>query len=860
MIADGENPLVIWSIFYHFFLDDASLGILLAQCRKLVQSSNDMQTWRASKYGSFLRFCTEHSLAEIRRHWTLYLEMETMPSPEKALLRDNFTSGMNAVKSRPTSVYSAIYAAGPSSFEILDLARKHSQAFWSTGVTVGVSAQSKSYPHLNPTFVYSAAGTTFNVHYGTDPIVSFHLAPILASIKDTQTSSTIGIKDLVEGARQQFFSLCSSLKSRLALEPSASLTIRFFVGDALAFCHALHYCADANITETGIYTYAWSGTQIDFNVQDYTQTSTRKAPLTFNVIDTSNLTDHLGLINTLLLTVPLLQRHSSSTIYTDTLLNTDASDSGLSTKACADIPTLALFLGIAPLSYLSHFTSHSDKHGMMFSAITESQFPQSISWKFSFTTIPGATHDMQISSTVTRLACDPTPVAKFLFAVYYNMFAAENVMEMFKNFQKLRKPVHYTRSSFVTFLGFVKAKVSTDWDQTMNSFIGLVESNTSLLIGMNHYQDLICQLHLRNLLTMDTLRPTFIEERRSSRDRFHGWKDIPPVVCVVLKVPRRCIKILEDMDPDEILTPSMACHTMGPNFDNIHSSLQLFFGDMQGSVSVGEPAIKILEDRKGWKGSSDLIVTFYMPSWILLREPKGVSISLHFQSTPVIARSLRAKLDMFLTIFSTTLMDTEHLQFTRERPGNVGELNRLHTIAVVPESSSKNAREVRTTVGFHQSDVNASTLTMRHVITAPDAQKSLSNLASVTTRPVSDSVIQVTFDGYKHLFINPLAVRGSQSKTRIARKSSYIEVCGFIHPSIQSFFNVIIKLGGSSPQVGLRRFLRPVIESFPDLARGSKFQPSQHPLCQPRSTSSTKSVSEARETSMDVCASSLDVF
>ena len=782
MVADGESSLVIWSMFYHFFLDDNSLGLLLAQCRKLVQISNDMQTWSASKYGGYLRFCTDHSLAEIRRHWVLYLEMETMPAREKILMKNNFISGMRSVKSKPISVNSAVNAAGPLAAEIIELAPKHFREFWSTGVTVGISAQSNPCPHLNPTFVYSASGTKFNVHYGTDPVVSFHLFPIFASelIKDAQRPSTIGIKDLVEGAMQQFFSLCSSLKSRLSLKSSANLTIRFFVGDALSFCRALHYCGDGNLTETGIYTSAWVGSQIDFNVEDYSQndTGTRRAPLTFNVIDTSNLTDHLGLINILLLTVPLLQQSSASTIYTNTLLNTDTSDTGLVSKTYADIPTLSLFLGVVPLPNLSLFTTHSDKHSMLYA----SQFPQSISWKFPFTAIPGTPHDKHISNTVARLVCDTRKLADFLFSVYRNIFAAENMMELLKNPSLKSLSNHYTRNSFVALLAFVKAKVSTDWDQIIAFFIDFIESDASIRLWLHHHQDLLCQLHLCNLFTVGTLRPSFVEGLRSPspQDRFHRWKDVPPVVCVVLKVPRPNIKILEDMDPDEILTPSLECQSSGPNFLNVHSSLQFVFGDLEleRPVPKGESAFKILEDHKGWEGRSDLIVTFYMPTWILLNcESENVKIGLQFHASASIKASLRAKLGMFLVIYSTTLTDTEHLQLVRERPGNVGELDRLHTIASVPISTNKNATDVWTTVGFDKSEKKASTLTMRHVITAPNAQKSLSNLASVTTKPVSDSVVEVTFDGYKHMFIYPFPVRGSQSKTRIARKSFYIEVC-----------------------------------------------------------------------------------
>ena len=110
----------------------------------------------------------------------------------------------------------------------------------------------------------------------------------------------------------------------------------------------------------------------------------------------------------------------------------------------------------------------------------------------------------------------------------------------------------------------------------------------------------------------------------------------------------------------------------------------------------------------------------------------------------------------FPTIYSTTLSDAEHLQLVCERPGNVGELDRLHVITSVTISKNKTATEVWTTVEFDKSGKQASTLTMRHVITAPNAQKSLSNLALVATKPVSDSVLEVSFDGYKHVFLSIL--------------------------------------------------------------------------------------------------------
>jgi hypothetical protein len=406
-----------------------------------------------------------------------------------------------------------------------------------------------------------------------------------------------------------------------------------------------------------------------------------------------------------------------------------------------------------------------------------SQFPQSISWKFpsSFSAIPGTAHDIQISNTVTRLVCDARKLAALLFSVYRNIFAGDNMMLM-KNSSPQSQSHHYTRNSFVALLGFIKAKVPNDWNKIIYSFMDFIASDASLRGWLHNHQDFLCQLHIANLFTIDSLRATFVESLRSPQDWFHGWKDVPPVVCVVLKVPRRNIKILEDMDPNEILTPSLECQTSGSGTLTSHSSLQFVFGDIEGSNCKGESAVKILEDPRGWEGSSDLIVTFYMPSWILVnRDPKNVTIGLYFHAS---AASLWKKLGMSLIIYSTTLTDSEHLQLVRERPGNIGELDRLRAITSVP---NRNAIEVWATVGFDIDGKKVSTLTMRHVIKAPNAQKSLSNLALVTMKSVSDSVLKVTFDGYKHLFIYPFPVCGSQSKTRIARKSSYIEVRDCIH-------------------------------------------------------------------------------
>ena len=82
----------------------------------------------------------------------------------------------------------------------------------------------------------------------------------------------------------------------------------------------------------------------------------------FNVIDTSNLTDHIGFLNVLTPCRPLMQTKPSSVIFTNKLA-TDDDDDDVMTRdiflelLCGDLSVLAMILDLIPVSYISNFTS-----------------------------------------------------------------------------------------------------------------------------------------------------------------------------------------------------------------------------------------------------------------------------------------------------------------------------------------------------------------------------------------------------------------------------------------------------------------------------------------------------------------------
>ncbi|RKO94160.1 hypothetical protein BDK51DRAFT_43005 [Blyttiomyces helicus] len=80
-------------------------------------------------------------------------------------------------------------------------------------------------------------------------------------------------------------------------------------------------------------------------------TATRLAPTTFDVIDTSNLTDHIGLLSILVATAPLLKPELHAVLETDPLISAAKDDTLRSTfekHTCMDLSLLSALTGLAP--------------------------------------------------------------------------------------------------------------------------------------------------------------------------------------------------------------------------------------------------------------------------------------------------------------------------------------------------------------------------------------------------------------------------------------------------------------------------------------------------------------------------------
>ena len=500
--------------------------------------------------------------------------------------------------------------------------------------------------------------------------------------------------------------------------------IRFCVGEALAFCQALRDVKQTGLTETGVYEHPWSFSKFAFDAEEYDPCSSSKnsAPLSFNVIQTSNLADHSGVLNLLVDTVPLLQREPWSVMHTNTLLRKSSSRDD---AACAGLPALSLLLGITPSSRLWHFTAQSNKHEMLASTMDSGQLHEAISWQFGTHSIPNSVPEPgDAVPGKYRIACGSKNLGDLFFSVYRHMFADEDQIKNLQSFGDLSvldkmNISHYHRPGFAAFLALARENVSSadvSWTDTMDRLDNLILDDCTFFMGLHNYQDLICHMSLLDVYSAETMSSAYLESVRGPFDMFHGWQTVPPVVCIVLTVPRKQLKPLEDMSADKISTPTLQCETYTEKLKlnhSIHSSIQLCFGHVKKSIVDGETQVEIVEDQQGWNGCSDLIATFYLPAWILTAASKARYVGLHLKDTPATCM-LIPKLDLRRTIYSTLLTHSAHVQVVRHRPGNPHKVKQFRNGHHHQEVPFPNEQTVA--VEFDSSNREATYLTIRENI------------------------------------------------------------------------------------------------------------------------------------------------
>ena len=795
---DRDKVNVVWNLFYHFYVPQNSINILRNQANSLLQASASYDSWLSSSYGRFINFLDKHTLAQLRQYWVQYA---TIKSPDHLEIRTRMAIAKRGEKIATSGSLTGLRSAGPMWGEAMDIISHVYRSFWQTGVAGGNLEDLTALGHnnrgfVNPMFaVSSAPAGDFAVHYGTEPLLGFHLAEAFVDTVGSPKANVIeSVARAVRVAKTQFHDWCLSFKKYAERE---NVLISFFCGEALALCHELqvkHLRKDAQSNIARAYVKPWSSYPLVLDgLIDPTSIETLRL---FDVIDTSNLGDHVGLINILSATAPLLRRQSSAVLYTESLLVASSNvETQLPVLLGSDVATFSLLLGLAPAGHLTGVTCEAvGNEAVLFNLIQQDQpvrqYRMRVPWIAPELTHPTAIQLAEVSNQkLLQITLEPADLALYLFEVYKNMFSHEDVTKLMSRLRRMKDEQcsmdlqRYTRAGFVAFLRVAKRRVSTDWNETMDVLLGEIDADKSLLVGSNSLQDLYTQLHLFDIFTSSTLetgprniRGMGLALRSRSQDKgFLAQNDVPPVVHMILTVPRKKLEMFTMRDPESVGTPAIHLsvrQTKGlVQYENVFYSFHCFFGTINLN---GTDNLEYEEDGKGWLGDCDLIVSCPVPAFGLLTGPRdGIRVNLRLNHTPENFMKF-SSLDPTLLIHESKLDD---LLVCRDQPG----LSSSHALLMQKRwteiSNSRNLLAPSIRVKMSARNLASHLQNRIDFVQGSPEGRVLAQGAEVTfTQTTPSSALLHVGKSHSQRLIYPFSINAAQSRIRIARKSSWVEV------------------------------------------------------------------------------------
>ncbi|PQE33060.1 MYND finger protein [Rutstroemia sp. NJR-2017a WRK4] len=706
LIIDNASNVSTWNLFYHLYVTDTDLELLKSQTEKLLEVSKSFDTWSSSSYGKTLHFLSVDTLEQIRNVWTQYYEKATLGAEGKKQWEAKYTRGIQAIfdqyliQDKGGVMMHGVRSTGPHWISAVKVLSSCFQKYWKTGVVAGNSHDKEDLKRCtggraNPLMAISSATYgEFAVHYGSDPLLGFHLA---GAFDNESSDETYEVK-VVELAKSQFREWCRVFRDQHRAE---TIKIRVFCGDALRFCYELQslYRSSSIGWRNDIlrlYTSPWYSKPLDLQK---THCPNRVGETQgFQIIDTSNLVDHLGLLNLLPATTPLLSQHTTSVLFTNCLLRASGKTSDtLSALLCSDVTTMSFLCGFAPTGHLLGYATEA--YGM--DAATQMTLDQSggqtqcylkVSWRCpTFGDLGREGHEPSMKTT--RVVFQENQLVSYFFELYKAMFSYENLSSLMELMMRQSTSPsstdfrHYNRMSFVGLLGLAKSRhVTADWDAFITSLVDMIECDMELLTGSNQLQELYVLLHLTGLFSnpilgarhprkLPLIEAMFGPMRPPSagiNQGLLGQQNIPSVVWLCLKVPRKKLEVFTSQHKQRAGSGAPGLHInttqLQLNLQNSYYSAQCFFGKLIQRAGDNYTC-DVVEDKDGWNGTSDLIFTCAVPTWTLLLGPAhSIQVDLAISTSPIDVSVYTPRLGITMSVYGCGL-DEKNVVVLKEPPG-----------------------------------------------------------------------------------------------------------------------------------------------------------------------------------------------
>ena len=333
--------------------------------------------------------------------------------------------------------------------------------------------------------------------------------------------------------------------------------------------------------------------------------------------------------------------------------------------------------------------------------------------------------------------------------------------------------IHYIRESFVLFLKLVRDRLcisEEQWLEVMDRFFDLDDADDSMPMDSVNYQDLCAQLYRHGVYTVSIYHAPL-----PKIGRFKNWNYVPPLVRIVLTIPRERLVVLEK-SAEQIGTPLLQSDVLGNWSHNIFTAVHVAFGSVIPMGTKAQPWVVFEEDGRGWKGTSSLVASFTMPARLLtnIEDPENLNVRLSVRSTTGTV-SLIKDLGVMLTLFSGKLMDESCVHVLPEQPLPSRKIQKSSPTS--PRPSTRIGQSGATVVELDDECELVASLTSKVLVEDEEVKRLFGSGATPQVTQVSSCAMRISIGGHMQDLRFPFPVIGSQYKLRLARKSLYIEVC-----------------------------------------------------------------------------------
>ena len=792
----------LWNVYYHLYIDEYTFEFLAAQVEKLSAAAVSLDTWRDSKYGKALRFADAATFKDVQAGFAKYAK--AVKDKNKPAYTTSFRAYIDKIKYLRKSIFddqvpmATGYRSVAPAAEALDDITDQFRNYWKTGTSSAPTGSLLPHNIPNPAFATTASDRVL-LHHAINPTLGFHLDPAYTGLtegsplKIKASDKLPGRDQLAKAAQIEFRAMAKAFQAL-----HGNFTIRFTSAEALAFCYTLQNCSSSDRTEL---TASWYRRQqdaraLELDAFEYGTGAAVKAPVAFDVVETSTMSDHLGVLNILVAAVPVLVDAASSTIHMETLIRNDVDqDETFATLLCGDTLAMSLLLGITPAEYYTN-TRTTSSFDEAASEMTDGGKPENInqqlrthmSWKLAhhFSSYSGNT------SRSNKLTVAADELSALLLAVYKDMFFYEDIERLRRYMQagpksrmggrqlKLRYPL-YHRGSLAALMRIAMDRVDTNWT-------------------------IVCEKIYNTMSTLAacpiSLGPLHFAEFDTHMQMFGALPDTEPqshkIVTVTLVVPHADLKeLFKGRVTQQAISPILSVELFSddadgsmdderPSFSHHFDDLQTMFGTVTTTGTRGSPDYRVAvdEDSKGWHGKSQLIVSFNISEHALttVRDTDVVALKLHSNMRCMeLCQGDPSDPDSSgLVISEAEYSDGTRVFATQHMPGMAG-LAKIVPPVFAPPAAAARASEVRTDLTANlDANGKATTVTGRIRIDSLEGKQLLQDpQASIKLAATpSPFVVNVVF-GNDALVLPvhfTVPVAADKAKTRIARKSSWVEV------------------------------------------------------------------------------------